>query len=259
MFKSFIKNSKNLYFSIIPFYCAGCKKKCVDYLCKNCLIYLNAVKLSSTCKVCANHLENLGYAELENNYFINTKVLCNACVEYNYVFNSTFELFEHDIKFKTLIYAVKHGNISLLKYLAGLLANNYKSFLSENNISMPDLIIPVPISNKKLYIRGYNQSLYIAEILSKILNIPYKNNLLSVNHSSHNILRTQHLLNRNQRSLGLEYIISDKNFDIKGLNILLADDVITTGTTLNNIAQLLIDNGASSVGNAVLARTQMNV
>jgi ComF family protein len=94
-----------------------------------------------------------------------------------------------------------------------------------------DLIIPVPLHKKKLMQRGYNQSDQFAIGLSKILKVPVENKLLVRNRAT----ATQTRKGRFDRWKNVEDLFSLVRPErISGRHILLVDDVITTGATLES-------------------------
>ncbi len=99
-----------------------------------------------------------------------------------------------------------------------------------------DTIIPVPISNKRMKERGYNQSLLIAKKLSKALNIELQENCLV---KTKNIIE-QSKLNREQRKQNIQNVYELKKKQIlKNKKILLIDDIYTTGNTVNECCKIL--------------------
>ena len=100
-----------------------------------------------------------------------------------------------------------------------------------------DLIIPVPLHPRKLRKRGYNQSQCFAEGLSEVLNIPVENNcLLRKKYTG-----TQTKKSRFERWENVENIFGIVNpHKIAGRHVLLVDDVITTGATIEACASVLL-------------------
>lgn len=117
--------------------------------------------------------------------------------------------------------------------------------LYKKEFSNCDYIVPIPLSMERLYERGFNQSELIAKLLDKPLKI-----LLAKSHQEKQSKkgRSERLKERNSFS-----ILSSKC--IKGKHILLVDDIYTTGTTIRNCAELLIETGASSCSSITLARS----
>lgn len=117
-----------------------------------------------------------------------------------------------------------------------------------------DMIIPVPMSKKKQAVRGYNQAEEIARFISKRTNIPVNNIILGKCDS--NI--EQHTLNAAEREENVKTEFKIKtNIDLHEKNIIICDDVITTGSTLNECAKLIKKLGANKVILAVGASTTL--
>lgn len=114
----------------------------------------------------------------------------------------------------------------------------------------PDLIIPVPLHPKKLKKRGYNQSSSIAEGLGKILDIPV---------SEDNFYRSSQTETQTKKSRFARYENMKDAFDLKnpealiGKHVLLVDDVITTGSTLEACALKMQERADLKVSIAALA------
>jgi ComF family protein len=107
-----------------------------------------------------------------------------------------------------------------------------------------DFIIPVPLYPLKKAERGYNQSYFIAKGIAGKLKIPVSDGLLLRNRHT----QSQTKLNFEQRKQNMEAAFSIKKFDkIKEKNILLIDDVITTGATISECARELKNNGAGDI------------
>jgi ComF family protein len=108
-----------------------------------------------------------------------------------------------------------------------------------------DVIVPVPLHPKKLRKRGYNQSLSFAEGLSKEWNIPVEKDCLYRKKDT----GTQTRKSRYERWENVEDIFGIKHEDrIKGNYILLVDDVITTGATIEACARVLLTKKETKVG-----------
>lgn len=107
-----------------------------------------------------------------------------------------------------------------------------------------DIAVPVPMTKRNRYSRGYNQAELIAEALCRD-TIPIERNLLKRSH----VRTSQHFLSADERSSAVaeQYSITD-NVSLKGKTVLLVDDVITTGATLDFCARLIKEHtGAAEV------------
>lgn len=121
--------------------------------------------------------------------------------------------------------------------------------LQEERLKL-DCVIPVPMHRSKKRMRGYNQAALIAEEIARILELPVYEDIL-IKHRSE---VSQHELGAAERSEHLDtFGITSQRLD--GMRILLCDDVLTTGNTLNRCAALLKGNGAASVYAAAAATT----
>jgi len=114
-----------------------------------------------------------------------------------------------------------------------------------------DLLIPVPLHIKKLRERGFNQSLLLAKALGK----KYK---LSVDFSSlkrSKFTLSQTGLSKSARGKNIKgaFVVKDQE-KVSGKDIILIDDVFTTGATINECAQTLLKAGAHNVAALTLAR-----
>ncbi len=115
-----------------------------------------------------------------------------------------------------------------------------------------DFIVPVPMSKTKLRKRGFNQAEVLADALSQQLNIPICNNALVKSIS----FVAQHKLSATRRKSNASHLYSaGKNIDIKGKTVIIVDDVMTTGSTINSCAEILLEMGAEKIIAAVAAST----
>jgi len=108
----------------------------------------------------------------------------------------------------------------------------------------PQLILPIPLSGRKKRKRGYNQSEILAERLSEKFGIPADKTILC------RIRETdiQKSLNDKERKKNMQDAFGVKNHErIRGINVLLVDDVYTTGSTVDAAAKVLLRAGARKV------------
>ena len=106
----------------------------------------------------------------------------------------------------------------------------------------PDVIVPVPLTGRKQRMRGFNQSAYLADRVGEQLQIPVAYGLVKKIRNT----KSQKKLNAAQRKQNLaDAFRAEEN--IRGLTVLVIDDVYTTGSTVDAMAQCLKGAGAEQV------------
>jgi len=194
---------------------------------------------------------------------INSESLCNKCkVKLKKEFDFKTDDYEQDIS-KNFIehnYFFKYENLIrnqilaikfqekpyVYKTIANFVKNMQKSL---ENLKKYDIIIIVPISNKRKRDRGYNQSELIGKEISKIIKVPIEKKVL------YKIKNTpaQSTLNKKQREENAKGVYKAKNISkIYNKKILLIDDIYTTGNTVNECANTLIQKGIKRTNIGVL-------
>lgn len=143
-----------------------------------------------------------------------------------------------------------HGKSYLYRPFGEIMMETIKEHSIHNNIH---IIFFVPSHRRKEAIRGYNQSELLAKYISKSFNIPMSNNnLIKTKHT-----KDQNKLSKQDRLTNLDKVFKLKNRDeVKDKNILLIDDIITTGTTMIQCAKILIENGAKEVRGLALTSSK---
>lgn len=224
--KSTLTNFLNLFY---PDLCVVCGEHLLyqeEYICTSCLYNLPKTKF---------HLDkNNPVAEL---FWGRTKIE-NASAFYYYVKGSKYQKMIHKFKY--------HGIKEIGFVLGKALGNEIKN----SDFSDIDIIIPVPLHPKKLRKRGYNQSDWIAMGLGETMNkIVDCKNLYRNIHTS-----TQTNKSRFERWKNVENIfkLRQKN-QLINKHILLVDDVITTGSTLEACANAILEVENTKVSVATLA------
>lgn len=155
-------------------------------------------------------------------------------------------------KVRQLIHEIKYHNNKALGIYLGYL---FGMELVNHSVSEADLIIPVPISHQKLSARGYNQAFLIAEGLSKALNIPINDKILI----RVNQIESQTRKGRYDRWLNVQenFKVINYSFNLNNKHILLVDDVLTTGATLETCATELIKVAACKISFLTLAVAEL--
>ena len=113
-----------------------------------------------------------------------------------------------------------------------------------------DLIVPVPLHPARQRERGFNQAELLADLLAASIDLPTRNVLERIRYTT-----TQTAYDRAERMENLHGAFRlRKNRDVRGLHVLLIDDVLTTGSTLSECARILRKAGVVSVHAATAAR-----
>ncbi len=160
-------------------------------------------------------------------------------------------LYRYDEPAKGGIMTLKNG---VGKKFAIYSAQSIADKLGELDFS-PDLITAVPMLKIKAWARGWNQAELIARKLGKAAGIKCDFSILKQHFSRQH----QHSLNAKERAefVGDLYSLRRKHTDVKGKNILICDDVITTGSTISKCAELLRSIGADHVAAVSICRTEI--
>jgi ComF family protein len=198
--------------------------------------------ITNGCKKCS---EPLTQTNIKNQFN-----LCDKCIigRNNWFIDETKSLLLYSKSGRNLVIKLKtNDSLFIRDKLTKFAVNQDQNFFK--NI---DLIIPIDLHWTKKLIRGFNQSQIIALSLSKITNIPIYSNVIFKKKNT----QSQHKKLYMDRLFNIKDSFFIKNCDtIKNKNILLIDDVITTGATSNECAKLLKLNFANSIKLFTIART----
>lgn len=158
--------------------------------------------------------------------------------------------FTKDSLVQTLITALKYHHNKKVGILFGKLMG--EAIAVEEKFKQIDLIIPIPINASKINSRGFNQSEVIAIGMQQVWHRPILNNVL-IKRSWSNSQTKKNRKARLQQLPDLFYL--QKPTSIEGKHILLVDDVLTTGATLEAAVASLMTGSPASVSIAVAAYT----
>ncbi len=213
------------------------------------------------CEVCKDYLE-----PNENRY----DFICDRCYnalplapEPEAVFNKLVEFFDKDdlalsgacalfsIKeehsYMDLIYALKYYGI---KRIGVKLGENLGRALESYGKTDFDAVIPVPIHPARRRERGFNQALEIAKGAAEVLSAPVENNIIIRRKYSKS--QTTLTVDERRKNVARVFALGKGGEKLDGGKFLLVDDVLTTGSTLNACATVLMTGGAEEAGAAAL-------
>jgi len=150
--------------------------------------------------------------------------------------------FRKGSKVQSLIHSLKYKDQTGLGFVLGSMMG--EKMKQSSYYSSADLIIPVPLHPKKERSRGYNQAKYIADGIGTTLHLPV--DITSLIKST--ATGTQTKKNRYHRFENMQSVFSVPDCSsLTGKHIILVDDVITTGATLESCGQALLANGAGKI------------
>ena len=231
--------SKVLLNLIYPLRCPLCQRPLYapgeSYLCQQCSSKIKRLTLS-TCKGCAKP-------------FFEKKSLCFECKGKKFYYDKVVVAAIYDDIIRRSIHLLKYARKTALAKPLGILLIEAVSRL--DCIGQIDLAIPVPLHNRQLRRRGFNQAEILARSCRQRLAIPVSTGNLVKAKLTH----TQSDLKRDERFKNVEgAFLVKKPSDVKDKNILLIDDVLTTGATLNECARTLKRAGAEKIIAMAIAR-----
>jgi len=221
---------------VYPKTCLVCKRNlkgiaCIDnFVCTQCWAKIKR-NIPPFCRSCGRHLEK----PLQN--------ICPACVRRKLHFDRAFSPCVYEGVLKELIHAFKYQGKD---YLGPTLSRLMIEFIEEYNLPMEllDLVIPVPLHRARLREREFNQ----AQILSNHIARKFNKKVLPDTLRRLRFTKTQTELEIDERLLNVKNsFTATQKEEIKGKNILLVDDVLTTGATCSEAAYALKEAGANIV------------
>ncbi|UKB83152.1 double zinc ribbon domain-containing protein [Chryseobacterium sp. MEBOG06] len=212
----------------------------LDLLFPNRCIHCNRIVSGDliVCGICYSQIHFTHYDYFENNP---VKEKCSLLfpVEHTYALIQ----FEEESLSRKIIHELKYRG----REKTGKIIADWTTERLDFKNEKPDLMVTVPLHPRKLKKRGYNQLHLFTETLSKFYNIPFDHNLVERNNYS----KAQALKDKKTRlETGSTFSVT-KN--ISGKNILLIDDVFTTGNTISSIAWEILNAGDNKLSVLVMA------
>lgn len=214
-------------------YCNCCESiidKTRSYgICDKCISKINWAT-DKTCAKCGKVIEG----EWQNS-------LCADCMEADHSFDKGITCAEYGVYTRTIVFSLKYSGKT---YIAKDIAKAMRDKLSLENTEY-DIIVPVPISKKKLKDRGFNQASLICRYLSKFVGKDLVDGLTRIKETT-----AQRGLGKIDRYVNLQGAFGVKKYfrdKLKGKKVLLVDDIYTTGSTVDQCSKALGDCGVESI------------
>lgn len=171
---------------------------------------------------------------------------CSDCSRRTHLFDQGIGIFPYNTLLQESLFKLKYGKRQEYGVFYGELAAAYAE--AQIRCWEIDYLVPIPLHRKRLEKRGYNQAELIAEALGKRVNLPVKKKLMKRKINT----KPQKDLNPEERLKNIwgAFTAAER---LNGGNILLIDDIYTTGATLNQAAATLKKAGAQRVYFLVIA------
>ncbi len=216
---------------LFPKWCVGCGKE-GDFICLSCQRSLSMI-LPPVCPKCG--LPQPG------------GTVCPGCINWPAEIDGIRSPFRFDGVMREAIHNLKYRN---LRALAAPLAGLLYDYLTTNPLPA-GVLVPVPLHQKRLRERGYNQSSLLAQELSKLTGLPLVDNCLIRQRHAPPQARTSTV---DERRSNVADAFTCRDHRLRDKQVLLIDDVSTSGATLDACAAALKAAGATSIWGLVLAR-----
>lgn len=240
-----------------PRLCLLCRQRCLDELsiCAHCRVHLAYLDPLGLCQGCAmpvgeavllSHRQSLVCSEEAPLLGVDKSTRCGKCQQDPFFFDRAFAMFAYQDCVVDLICQLKFfQQLAVAKVLGQLFAEHLRAY---HVLPWPALIIPVPVHRNRLWQRGFNQTVELAKPVSRALGIPMDASVLS---KAKSLIR-QSSLGRSKRLVNVA-----QAFEVKWVgasHVVLLDDVMATGATVNEATKVLKQAGVSQVDVWAIAR-----
>lgn len=227
LIKNILSGTRHIFY---PHTCTGCGTDILDETNQLCLHCFHDLPLTHFAQHTNNPIEKIFWGRLP---------LSAAHSQFYFAKESIIQHLIHQLKYK--------GNKDIGVYLGEMTG---ETLINSNRFKNIDAIVPLPLYPDKERKRGYNQAAVIAEGMSLKMNVP----VISNNVSRIRFTETQTKKHRAERweNVAGSFVVKQPN-ELKGKNILLVDDVITTGATLEACGSVLIKTADVKLYLATLA------
>ena len=218
---------------VYPIHCGGCGKA-GDAICGECVKSLRVVEEDSACPVCGRE--------------VGKRSICGECIQHKRGFQEGHYGFYFEDRLRDAVHSFKfHGRKDVGRRLVSIINTKISSFSDRF-----DCIVPIPVTEKRLKERGFNQSFIIGDEISRITGRPLYHSVLYKAKET----MDQFSLHRDGRRQNVKGAFAARNTGmIRAKRVLLVDDLFTTGYTAEEASGILRKAGACSTLFFALART----
>jgi ComF family protein len=233
---------------LLPSACALCGAGCDGVVCAPCRAHY-CLPVTNRCVRCANPLpETTSFPRRRESKFIEST--CTTCQAYPPAYDATITAVDYAPPLDHLVLQLKFSaRLPLAPWFAELLRD---AILARPGLPLPDLLCPVPLGPSRLVERGFNQALEIARPLAGALGVALHPRLAARRVDT----RAQSGVSPHERAENIRgaFAIEDTEL-VDGRHVGIVDDVMTSGSTLEELAATFKRFGAARVTSLVFART----
>lgn len=228
---------KDFFNWLLPHKCLVCSSQTAEksIFCPKCFSQITMIDYPF-CKICGKILE----------ISFDANPICELCSNHQRTFNIARSLFEYDLHSRKIVMKIKkQADNDAAKICCQMIYNRYVSLFK--NV---DYIVPVPSHWTRVLKRGYNPATIIAVELSRASKIPLLNTLKRAKKTAY-----QKGKNFQERYKNVEGVFQCSK-DLLNKTIILVDDVLTTGATLEECSKALKKRGCKEIRCVTIASTK---
>ena len=210
---------------VIPSICSLChhQHKKPTAICEPCTQLLS--RLENPCRYCS--------LELPSEHF----PICGECLRTPPTFDRVITHFAFEEPLRTLLHEFKYNQALYLRdFFVDLMLQQF-----DQDAALADCIMPIPLHQQRIKQRGFNQAAELAKRLARIVNIPY--DAKTVKKIANTLPQVGLNAHERRKNLRQSFTAKPSSYDY----VLLIDDLLTTGSTANEVASALKQQGVRRV------------
>lgn len=234
MLKAYFNAIKNILFPRLCFYCG--KKITHGYLCQVCEEKIEFLH-PPLCRLCSMPINR------------NSTNICKNCIKKSADYDKLVSITAYKEPLISLVHLFKYKDCDYLaEYFAALMIKH----LSKINFSLEEysFITSIPVHSQTYKKRGYNQAELLGKKIADYFKIPFKNDIIYKD----KFKPSQAKLPKEKRESNIKNTFTVKN-NLLNQNIVIIDDIFTTGATIRECASTLKKKGADNILAITLAKT----